>query len=295
MTIFAEQLRIVSANLYEGGIDTDTGSDARWHRTIDALAGWEPHIVLIQEMRSPSPQHTLRQHLYRTANALSMMPVLGPVSPEIGSGNYPAILVSKALTIIDDGPWPAPGTPPAWCYALVQIPGIPHPIRFYSVHLPARSVTSQLGWAEYLANRIAQLGELSIAGGDWNGFARGDAAQLTPQHLERLPPHLIPPRMRFNAARERLPNYDVHDVLDSVGLIDAAAFMPAECREPRELTPTGHSGVGRIDRFYATPHTLAAAMRCYRQQDTGGSDHQAILLTLDLAAAATAVPCKPEL
>jgi hypothetical protein len=296
MMAFAEHLRIASVNLQEGGIDMETGSMLRWHRTIDTLKAWEPHIVLIQEMRSASPEHTLRRHLYRTANALGMTPILGPVSPESGSGNYPAILVatSEGLTVLEDGPWwSLPGAPP-WCHALVQLPGLPYPIRFYSVHLPARSVTFQLIWAEYLANRIAQLGELTIAGGDWNGFSRGDDEQLTPKHLERLSPHLIPPRMRLTDTGERQPNYDVHDVLDSVGLVDAAAYLPADRREPSELTPTADCGVGRIDRFYTTL-TLATAMRNYRQQPTGGSDHHAILLSLDLEAASATVPREPIL
>jgi endonuclease/exonuclease/phosphatase family metal-dependent hydrolase len=293
MTFVTEQLRIASVNLQEGGLDTNTGSDTRWQHTIDVLKGWESHIVLVQEMRSPSPQHTLRRHLHRTANALGMMPLLGPVSPEPGSGNYPAILIAadSGLTILDDGPWPVPGAPP-WCHALVQIPRMTHPIRFYSVHLPARSVTAQLAWAEYLANRITQLGELTIAGGDWNGFSRADAAQLTPQHLQRLSPHLIPPRMRLSETGQRVPNYDVHDVLDSTGLVDAAAQLPPGCRDPQELTPTGHSGVGRIDRFYTTL-TLATAARSYRQQPTGGSDHHAIQLTIDLTTAAALVPREP--
>jgi endonuclease/exonuclease/phosphatase family metal-dependent hydrolase len=282
------ELRIASANLQEGGVDKTTGSDIRWQKTIDALTAWNPHIVLLQEMRSASPEHTLRRHLHRTANALGMTAILGPVSPEPGSANYPAILVTKGLVILDDGPWPQPGAPP-WCHALVQVPYMLHPLRVYSVHLPARSATSQLAWAEYLANRIAQLGELTIAGGDWNGFSCGDADQLTPKDLARLPPHLIPPRMRLNDLGERLSNYDVHQVLDSVGLVDAAAYLPADRREPGELTPTADCSVGRIDRFYTTL-TLAAAMRSYRQQSTGGSDHHAILLTLDLAAAAAAVP-----
>jgi endonuclease/exonuclease/phosphatase family metal-dependent hydrolase len=291
MTVIAGQLRIASANLQEGGLDTDTGSDTRWHQTMSVLTGWEPHIVLVQEMRSPSPQHTLRRHLYRTANALGMTPVLGPVSPEPGSGNYPAILVAAGLTVLDDGPWPAPGAPP-WCHALVRIPGMAHPIRFYSVHLPARPLTAQLSWAEYLANRIAQAGELTIAGGDWNGYSRADAAQLTPQRLQRLSPHLIPPRMRLGDAGERLPRYDVHDMLDSTGLADAAALLPPECRHPRELTPTADCGTGRIDRFYTTP-TLATAVRSYRQQPTSGSDHHAIQITIDLAAAAAVIPREP--
>lgn len=296
MSMFADDLRIASANLQEGGIDIETGSNLRWHRTIDALKAWKPHILLVQELRSASPEHTLRRHLHRTANALGMTPILGPVSPEPGSGNYPAILIatSSGLTILDDGPWWSPPGAPPWCHALIQVPGMPHPIRFYSVHLPARSVTFQLIWAEHLANRIAQLGELTIAGGDWNSFSRGDAEQLTSKHLERLSPHLIPPRMRLTDTGERLPNYDVHDVLDSIGLIDAAACLPADRREPAGLTPTADCGVGRIDRFYTTL-TLATAIRRYHQKPTGGSDHHAILLSLDLEAAGTIVPREPML
>jgi hypothetical protein len=124
-----------------------------------------------------------------------------------------------------------------------------------------------------------------------NCFARGDAGLLAPGVLEMMPPHLRPPRMRPSADGGLEPNYDVHDTLAAVGLADIAAWLPADHRVPRELTKTGISG-GRIDRFYLT-EGLAEATTSYRQQDTGGSDHQALLHTLDTAAVSRIVPREP--
>jgi hypothetical protein len=94
-------------------------------------------------------------HLWRTANELGMTPVLGPASPDSVSGNHPAVLVSTAdgLRILDAGPppYPAGGTAPAWCEAKVTVPGMRHPVWLISVHLPARSATSQRIQAERLA------------------------------------------------------------------------------------------------------------------------------------------------
>jgi len=60
------------------------------------------------------------------------------------------------------------------------------------------------------------------------------------------------------------------------------------------LTGTGSCEHGRIDRFYASGGLERAAVR-YEQASTGGSDHQALLLILDTAAASalTLRPCAP--
>jgi hypothetical protein len=42
----------------------------------------------------------------------------------------------------------------------------------------------------------------------------------------------------------------------------------------------------RIDRFYLTKPELVGAVISCTQLDTGGSDHHALLLTIDLARAA---------
>src|ERR1700677_4291614 len=91
-TSSSDVIRLVSANLEEGGIDAD-GSKARWERTIAALAQWSPDVVCVQEMAARRDPLRLRAHLWETANSLGMIPVLGS---EGGiSGNHPAILVNQ--------------------------------------------------------------------------------------------------------------------------------------------------------------------------------------------------------
>jgi len=87
------------------------------------------------------------------------------------------------------------------------------------------------------------------------------------------------------------PSYDVDDILTGVGLVDAAACLPPERRDPPALAATS-SGNGRIDRFYLTPGLDAAAEQ-YIQADTGGSDHHALLLILNRGKAAAITPREP--
>jgi endonuclease/exonuclease/phosphatase family metal-dependent hydrolase len=288
------ELRLVSANLQFGGV-AENGDDSAWCKSMACLLQWRPDVLLVQEMNG-RPSYRLHEHLWRTANELGMTPVLGPPSPGSVSGNHPAVLVNTAagLQILDAGPPPCPagGVTPSWCEVQVKVPGMAHPVWFISVHLPARSATSQRIEAERLANLIAQRGGLAVAGGDWNGYAPADP--MTPAALESLPVHLRPARMRPAADGCLEPDYRVHQALASVGLADAAAELAADRRTPPELTPTGVTGGARVDRFYLTS-SLVPALERYEQAATGGSDHQALLLTLSTTAAAdiTAPPPLP--
>lgn len=147
--------------------------------------------------------------------------------------------------------------------------------------LPRRSSVEQLSQAERLATRIAELagaGELAIAGGNWNSYGRADP--VVPAALPAVPPHLRPSRMRYSPHDQSLtPNYDVHDVLASVGMDDAAAIAPA----PGD--PEGTSASDRVDRIYLARELAGMEVR-YLQQDTRDSEHPALLLTLNGVPAA---------
>jgi endonuclease/exonuclease/phosphatase family metal-dependent hydrolase len=291
------QFRIASVNLHYAGVSRG-GDDSRWQASMTALRAWDPDIVLLQEMAAPAGVIAgLHAHLWRTANELGMTPLLGPPGPLSVTGNHPAILVktSRGLTILDAGPplWAGGGGPaPAWCQALVQVPGIPHPVAVYSVHMPARSADEQRSQAQRLASLIAQKGEIAIAGGDWNSFPRNGGAL---RDLHDMDPHLRPPRMHTRPGPggvELEPSYDVDDILTGVGLADAAACLPPERRDPPALTATSSNDNGRIDRFYLTPGLPEAAGQ-YIQADTGGSDHHALLLILSRSETAAITPREP--
>jgi len=284
-------LRICAASLSYGGLDRDSGSDQRWHKTVEALTGWAPHVVLVQEMTALHP-HGLQARLWRTASALGMIPLLGPLTPVSVPGNYPAILADYdvGLRVLDQGPppWlPGAGAAPARARAVLQVPGLSHPLHVCSVHLPARTAAGQREQAGRLASRIAREGALAVAGGDWNCYAPGDEG-LTPGVLAALPPHLRPARMRATADGQLAAVHDVHEVLAAIGMSDIAASLPPGCRSPRQLTGTGSHEHGRIDRFYASGELERAAVR-YEQASTGGSDHRALLI-LDTAAGSTLIP-----
>jgi hypothetical protein len=132
---------------------------------MTALRAWDPDIVLLQEMAAPAGIIAgLHAHLWRTANELGMTPLLGPPGPLSVTGNHPAVLVktSRGLTILDAGPppWAGGGGPaPAWCQALVQVPGIPHPVAVYSV----RAVALDYGGLGYSLNRSRIRAWISLA------------------------------------------------------------------------------------------------------------------------------------
>jgi hypothetical protein len=285
-------LRVAVANLEYGGLSQD-GDDSGWCKTMACLLDWAPDVLLIQEMNGRA-SYRLHAHLWRTANELEMTPVLGPPSPDSVSGNHPAVLVCTAagFQIVDAGPppYPAGSAAPAWCEAQVTVPGMTHPVWFISVHLPARSATSQHVQAERLATLIAQRGGLAIVGGDWNSYAPAD--QVTADTLAALPAHLRPARMLLAGDGSLEPDYHVHQALASVGLADAAAELLQHCRQPPDLTPTGVTGGARVDRIYVTS-ALVPALERYEQAVTGGSDHQALLLSVNTATAAATTPPPP--
>jgi endonuclease/exonuclease/phosphatase family metal-dependent hydrolase len=311
-----QALRIASANM-EGGL-SPAGDVARLARTIGALRGWDLDAVLFQEVTARSePELTVpmreiphaerarrvqemtaraeaktKEHMERIAGQLGMTPVLGPPAPMSFSRNHPAVLIRSdhGFGIVQAGPPPAPagGLHPAWCLAVVSIAGIANRLALYSLHMPARSAVAQRLQAEWLTSLVAQRGELAIVGGDFNSYPRAGA----PGGLEALPARLRPPRMTGQPGGLR-PGYAVHDAFTAIEMVDAAAHLPGARRDPPQLSGTGRYGRERTGRFYVT-RELAPALRGYRQQDTGGSDHKAILLTLDLAALAAATPPGPR-
>jgi len=235
----------------------------------------------------------LRAHLWSTANTLDMIPLLGPPGPGSITGSHPAILVavSAGLVILDADPvWlPSAGSQPAWCEALVQVPGWARPMRAYSIDLPSDSSVEQRSQADRLATRVAELGELAVAGGNWNSYGRADV--ISPSGLNTVSLPLRPLRMRYDPQNRTLtPNYDVHDVLTSIGMEEAVALLHSRKGDLEDLTPDGT--VWRTDRIYMTKDIAGAATR-YISQDIGDSDHQAQMLILDGLTAARAFPPGP--
>jgi hypothetical protein len=285
------ELRIALVNFGPSGIEEGSAgrweSAMRWDTTISVLRAWHPHIALCQEISVGVPGG-LRTQLWPTVNTLGMVPLLGPPSPDSALGNHPAVLVSvgEGLTVEDASlSWPpGDGTESAWCEALVQVPGWARSLRMYSVDLPWRSSVEQRSQADRLATRIAELaevGELAIAGGNWNSFSRTDP--IMPGTLEAMPLHLRPSRTRYSPRdRSLAPNYDVHDVLAGVGMEDAAAAR----------IPTQSDGVGQpsadiqLNRIYLIRDLVGAVVR-YVHQDTRDSGRRAMMLTLDASAAAS--------
>jgi len=276
-----DALRVASVNLLDGGVDPD-GTTARREQAAAALRDWQPHLVLVQELYAPG-EELVRGHWRALANATGLEPCalgLPRGSRRLRTG---ILAATAALEILDDGPPPGRDAP-YWAEATVRIRDSGTILAIVSVHAPATTAAGQLAEAQRLATRAAQRGGITIAGGDWNCYTPADA--LTSDELAALPPHLRPSRTR-QADGTLTANHDVHDTLTSVGLADPVPVLPPGRRDPPRPPGTGSHPRARIDRFYIWPGAeLLPAVRCYHQKPNPGSDHQMIMICLDLAALA---------
>lgn len=308
--------RIASANLHYGGV-TARGGTQDLDATLEVVARWEPHVLLLQEVtantaeamtlaprvpdtwaaqeklaagRAAEADTATIAHLTRIADELGMrVASLGPPRTELFRRMHNAVLVSPGIDVVRAGPpVPVPGSSnPAWAEAVLRVPGAEHELAVYSVHLPPRSGTLQRIQAEWLASHVAQEGRHAILGGDWNSIPRTE--HPSEADLRLLNPHLRASRTARDADALS-PDWAVDDMLRAISTEDAAACLASEQREPRELTATGPSGL-RVDRFYVTGELArAAAVRGYRQTSEGGSDHDVIMISLDLQALNMATP-----
>lgn len=308
-------LSVASANLQYGGVGPQGGAGSL-AATVAVLERWQPHVLLLQEVTArtgeamtpaPRPPRTWAAqeqlaasraaaadeatiaHLTRIADSLGMtVASFGPARTEMFRRMHNAVLVAPDLEIVSAGPpVPVPGSSaPAWAEAVVRVPGVAHELGFSSVHLPPRSAVLQRMQAEWLASLVAQEGRHTVLGGDWNSIPRTE--QPPEQDLRGMNPHLRASRMTRGENGSLSPDYAVDDVLRATGLLDAAACLAPERREPRDLTATGHSGT-RVDRFYLTPELEPALVR-YAQSGDGGSDHDALMITFSRQALSDAAP-----
>ncbi len=251
------ELRIAVANFGAGGLEAgSTGRwdmAMRWDTMISVLRGWQPHIVLGQQI-SAAPGG-LRAHLWLTANTLGMVPLLGPSGPGSAMGDHPAVLVAvgAGLVILDSGPaWqPGAGTQPAWCEALVQVPGWARPLRAYSVDLPGgleRGTALPGRPAGHPHRRTRRTGGRRRQLEFLRPHRRGRARRAGPHAAA---PAAVPDAV-FPQDHAPTANYDVHDVLACADMADGHGRSTADLKAPCE----SFRGSKLVPRMTAIGHTV---------------------------------------
>lgn len=281
-------LSVICANTCFGGIDED-GSTSRWDALVKYLLGRQPDVLLLQEMRGATPAGT-EAHVAATAEALGMAPAaLGPPAPgaPIGAEHHTAILTGPGLEVVPhDRPQVHPWDALPWAEVQVQVPGLPFPVWFYSVHLPPSRHTGQMLHAEKLAATVARRarkGQLAFVGGDFNCLAPADG--YSQEQLAAMPQDVWPARVRVLPDGSLEPKLGVHGELSAAGLADIAAGLPPGLRTPPALTPSGTAG-GRVDRGYAHAALAAAVTGCRQVRLRDATDHDIVEFTVRLAKAA---------
>jgi endonuclease/exonuclease/phosphatase family metal-dependent hydrolase len=83
----APTLRIVSANMDEGGLDAG-GSRARWEHTVEAIGAWSPDVVCVQEMAARRDPRRLRVHSARLSATATNQPGAPSVIPPTTSPRH---------------------------------------------------------------------------------------------------------------------------------------------------------------------------------------------------------------
>ena len=150
------ELRIAVANFRPGVDAGSTGAGTRWCAgTKQSARCGRGSRTLCCARRSPPPRRAAcALACGTTANTLGMFPAARPARSRPGHWPLPRHLdlAASAGLVILDAPQasrpPGAGPQPAWCEALVQVPGWAHPLRAYSVDLPARSSTEQRAQAD---------------------------------------------------------------------------------------------------------------------------------------------------
>lgn len=273
-----EILRVITVNTLNGGIDPDGGT-SRMDMTVAAIRDWQPDIVLAQELRGPAG--VARGHFRSWANALGMeAAALGP--PRGSKEQRCGIFTERSVVkVIEDGPADVHDRP-GWAEAIVRVApagtdGAGTELGVISDHAQATTAQGQLLEAERQAARCAR--HLSIVGGDRNNYPpelADDELAWVRDHM----PQVSSARLRCDDDGNVTGNYAVHRVLTLAGLADPVPLLSRDRRFPEDPGGTG-SGPGRIDRFYLTASMLPA-VRCYHQSANPGSDHQMLMLCLDL-------------
>jgi hypothetical protein len=278
-------IRIASANLDNRSIDPDR-TTARLEQPAAALREWQPQLVLVQGLFAPG-EDLVRGRFRALANATGLEPCALRLPHGFRRLRTGILADTAVLEILDDGP---PATPDAacWAEATVRILVTGTVLSVASVYAPAAAATGQLGEARRLETWAAQRGQLAIAGGEWHCYS--PAKGLPYGELAVLPPQLLP--SRTHAAGGKLtPDYDVHAILACTGMAGPVPALPSEYRESCYPPGVG-SKRPSTHRFYLWPgEKVMPAVRRYHEKPNSGSDHQMIMLSLDVAALAAA--CTP--
>lgn len=259
-------LRVMTLNLKHGGLsDGDGNPEDRWPDLAALILGQGPDVVCLQEAHGWLDNRGI-QHAEAEAG-LGMRIHLNPgrasgMATAVGHRpNLDWILREDAHVSEVHG------------YALVVLDTEAGPLTVISTHLTPYSSAAAATEAQILIARLYRHTRLGILIGDINHPpADGDGGLdwSTVHPYNRSSRTLRMPDGTLKA------NTIVGDTLARGDLTDVALHLG------RGLRPTGHGGL-RVDQAHVTPHLLPAVTDL-RVVDTGeASDHDAVVVDLDLA------------
>jgi endonuclease/exonuclease/phosphatase family metal-dependent hydrolase len=282
------ELRWASSNLEKGG--RKDGHSGPLTRTLDVVAGLDPHVWCVQELGHENPD-LFMEHMLLIASQLAMQPFTGPVCGLAGAhGNRVAIFVSKDYEVRDLWPGLTGRQTLPWMRARITGPGLPQNTHVFSAHLAARSADERRHDAQVIGSWSADqmaLGHTILLAGDLNYQAPGGAGMCP---LSKWPRRLLPQRARpvpegTEGATEIDGEWWVPDTapggeLTLHGLHDVAHLVATRTGSSTPYLPTGIPGQARVDQLWIGGE-LADATLTYSTH-LAGSDHMTLAATIQL-------------
>lgn len=258
---------VMSLNLLYGG------ADGRWAGLARRIRQVGPQVLLVQEATGWYDGPVQSPRMFAVQEELGMR---GEVAPS-PTGFHTGIFIEE--TDIAWGEWITKynhATFQGHAELTVDV-GLPGPLTLVCAHLNPHSAAAASQEAQLLVQRVYRNGPYGLIGGDLNHVPPGDREpdweQVTaPNRASRTILGQTPLRA----------DTSVGQALAAGDLVDVAAHLADVRGDPSLRAWTAPDGQLRCDQFHLTPALLPALVD-YQRVDTGeDSDHDGVVMVLDL-------------